>query len=380
MLDSLLNKITEEFPNYRASVVKNILLLSLCMLHQESICLHKISKVVGLFLGNHQSKHSAHVKRFYRLLSVYAFSRLWLDLLYYAFSLLRLESKYLVLDGTSWFARSKGTHYHHYLTLSVVYQGVAIPILWIDLRKQGLSNQKQRIMLLKKAKKRFQLEGKILLADREYIGKHWFKFLIENKIDFVIRVRSKNYKEEVSAASGKSYDRLVNKVLNSKKPSKVVGKIFEMEGMTLQLVIAKNPHPEAKDHLVYLITNLLEHPIKVASKYPIRWQIEMCFKHLKSNGFDLEKMNVEGYARQQLLMAIMIFAYTVSLIEGLKNYKKVPRKKYRNGKCYKVISVFRKGLAEVTRVCWNFEAFCQYLIQNNQQAKNKYRSLKTIIV
>ena len=150
--------------------------------------------------------------------------------------------------------------------------------------------------------------------------------------------------------------------------------------MTLQLVIAKNPHPEAKDHLVYLITNLLEHPIKVANKYPIRWQIEMCFKHLKSNGFDLEKMNVEGYARQQLLMAIMIFAYTVSLTEGLKNYKKVPRKKYRNGKFYKVISVFRKGLAEVTRVCWNFETFCQYLIQNNQQAKNKYRSLKTIIV
>ena len=380
MLDSLLTKISKEFPNYRLSVIKNMLLLTLCMLNQESVCLHKVSKVVGLFLGNAESKHSAHVKRFYRLLSVYAFSRLWLDILYYTFALLRLEVKYLALDGTSWLSRSKGTDYHHFLTLSVVYQGVAIPILWMDLRKQGLSNQKQRIALMRKAKKYFQIEGKVLLADREYIGKEWFKFLIDSRIDFVIRLRSKNYKREVNAVPGKSHDALVKKVLRSKKPAKVVGKVFQMEGMTLQLVIAKNPHPEAKDGLMYLITNLLEHPIKVAGKYPIRWQIEMCFKHLKSNGFDLEKINVEGQARQKLLIAILVFAYTISVIEGLKNYKKVPQKKYANGKVYKAISVFRNGLAQLTRWCLNLDALCQYLVQNRESAKTKYRSTKTIIV
>lgn len=380
MLNSLLNKITEEFPNYRASVVKNVLLLSLCLLHQESLCLHKISKAVGLFSGNTQSKHSAHVKRFYRLLSVYAFSRLWLDILYYVFALLRLEVKYLALDGTSWLARSKGTHYHHYLTLSVVYQGVAIPILWVDLRKQGLSNQKQRIALLKKAKKYFQLEGKILLADREYIGRDWFKFLIDSNIDFVIRLRDKNYKTEINAAPGKSYDALVKKVLRSKKAAKVVGKTFEIEGMTLQWVVAKNPNVDAKERFIYLLTNLIIHPAKVVSSYPIRWQIEVCFKHLKSNGFDLEKINVEGKARQKLLIAILVFAYTISVIEGLKNYKKVPRKRFSNGKVYKVISVFRNGLAEITRWCINLEVFCQYLIQNKRLAKKQYRSTKTIIV
>lgn len=380
MLNSLLNKISEDFPKYRQSVLKNVLLLSLCILSQESLCLHKLSKVVGLFLGNTQSSHSAHVKRFYRLLSVFSFSRLWLDLLYYVFTLLRLDSKYLVLDGSSWKSRSKGTHYQHYLTLSLIYGKVAIPILWLDLRKKGVSNQKQRIYLLRKANKYFQLSGKTLLADREYIGKDWFKFLIDSNIDFIIRLRAKNYKCYVDAASGKSYDALVKKVLRSKKVAKVVGKTFEMEGMTLQLVIAKNPCPEAKDRLMYLITNLDAPPAKVAKQYPIRWQIEMCFKHLKSNGFDLEKMNVEGKARQKLLMAILVFAYTISVIEGLKNYKKIPVKKYANGKRYKAISVFRKGLNQVVNSCINLEEFCRYLIQNIQKEKKKYRSINAIIV
>ena len=145
-------------------------------------------------------------------------------------------------------------------------------------------------------------------------------------------------------------------------------------------MIAKNPCPEAKDRLMYLITNLDAPPAKVAKQYPIRWQIEMCFKHLKSNGFDLEKMNVEGKARQKLLMAILVFAYTISVIEGLKNYKKIPVKKYANGNRYKAISVFRKGLNQVVNSCINLEEFCRYLIQNIQKEKKKYRSINAIIV
>ncbi len=51
----------------------------------------------------------------------------------------------------------------------MVYQGVAIPIYWDNLNKQGLSNLKERKILIKKAIGYFNLEGKTLLANREYI-------------------------------------------------------------------------------------------------------------------------------------------------------------------------------------------------------------------
>lgn len=43
-------------------------------------------------------------------------------------------------------------------------------------------------------------------------------------------------------------------------------------------------------------------------------------------------------------MVILVFVYIIFVIEGLKNYKKILVKKYVNGKRYKVIFVFRKGL------------------------------------
>ncbi len=40
------------------------------------------------------------------------------------------------------------------------------------------------------------------------------------------------------------------------------------------------------DQYIYLITNLpQEQLLEVPKYYRIRWKIECCFKHLKSNGF-----------------------------------------------------------------------------------------------
>ena len=377
MLDTLINKVSEEFSDWKKSGVKTMLLLSLCFLRKETICLYKLKSEVGVLLENSRTKAASNYKRLTRFFVDYAFSRLWLELIQYAFRLLRLKSDYLLLDGTSW---ERGSRKHHYLVLSVVYQGVAIPIYWEDLKKKGNSNQKERKRLIRKAKKYFNLEGKILLADREYIGSDWFKFLLENKIDFVIRLRSKNYKTAVNDGRGKTYEELEAKVLRSKKQSKVLGKKIKLEGMDLYFVLVKNPNPSSKDKVIYLLSNLSESASSIAARYPIRWKIESCFKHLKSNGFDLEKLNLKGKFRQQLLMAIIVFAYTLSVLEGLKEYKKVPNKYYSNGTAYKAISVFRKGLETLTIICGNFSYFCQYLIEHLHEKLPAYRSPKSIFV
>jgi hypothetical protein len=85
----------------------------------------------------------------------------------FIFQLLRLKSDYLTLDVTSW---KRGEVWCHYLVLCVIYNGVAIPIFWMDLEKQGISSTKERISFMKRVFRSFNLTNKILIADREYIG------------------------------------------------------------------------------------------------------------------------------------------------------------------------------------------------------------------
>ena len=94
----------------------------------------------------------------------------------------------------------------------------------------------------------------------------------------------------------------------------------------------------------------------------------------------LEKANVKGKARQKLLMAIVVFAYTLSVTEGLKDYEKVPYKTYPNGKVYKAISVFRHGLDKLVALCSDFIQFCEYLIDELHDKLPLYRSRKSIFV
>jgi len=100
MLDLLFDKITKEFPDWQKSWIKNILLLSLCMIKKETTCLYKLKNSVGFFMNKPETKKSSHYKRLTRIFTGYAFSRLWIALLSYVFRSLRLKSDYLLLDGT----------------------------------------------------------------------------------------------------------------------------------------------------------------------------------------------------------------------------------------------------------------------------------------
>ncbi|GJM65155.1 hypothetical protein PEDI_57070 [Persicobacter diffluens] len=73
------------------------------------------------------------------------------------------------------------------MTLAILYNGVAVPIYFMNLEKKGISNQEERIQLLEEASKLFNLEGKILLADREYAGQKFIKYLEDNGFKYVLR-------------------------------------------------------------------------------------------------------------------------------------------------------------------------------------------------
>ncbi len=93
----------------------------------------------------------------------------------------------LCLDRTNW---QIGRHDVNILMLAIATQRFRIPLMWTVLDKAGSSNQCERIALMRRYLGLFG-SGSIawLLADREFIGGRWIKFLLKNNILFAIRVK-----------------------------------------------------------------------------------------------------------------------------------------------------------------------------------------------
>ena len=93
----------------------------------------------------------------------------------------------LSLDRTNWML---GCFPINFLVLSVVHQGIAFPIFWLFLPKQGNSNTQERIHLLNQFLEVFGAHRiDCLLADREFIGEKWFASLQQHRIRFRIRIK-----------------------------------------------------------------------------------------------------------------------------------------------------------------------------------------------
>jgi len=354
---SLLSKITEYFPNRKESCLRNILLLVQAILLKETINLNKLKGCLNAIQGKTNAA-SSNYKRLIRIFDTYARTNLWIELLRFGFQVLRLKAEYLIIDGTKW---KRGEKWYHYQVLSFVYKGVAIPIYWENINKNGISNYEERKRLFDKALTYFNIAGKTLLADREYIGIDWFKYLINKGIEFTIRTKKNTYVEIINQAGGRTYQEMIDKVLRSKLPDKAVGKIIEMEGEKLFFVVMKNPKNDPKDPVLFILSTHLDKCAKaIGLSYCLRYKIEHCFKHLKSNGFCLEQLNLRTMTRCRLLMAITVFAYVLSINEGLKDYKKIRMNACKN-KEEKRVSIFRNGIDKVVAFCIGIERFLVYL-------------------
>ena len=85
------------------------------------------------------------------------------------------QSVLLVLDRTHWML---GQTDLNILCLGLVYQGVSIPLEYRSLEKPGNSNTLERKQIMQQALTYLKTCSCTLLADREFIGKAWFCFLL----------------------------------------------------------------------------------------------------------------------------------------------------------------------------------------------------------
>ena len=303
------------------------------------------------------------------------------SLLCLSFCMLNQKSckpKYLTLDGTSW---EYGNKKIHLLTLGIVISGISVPIWWEDLDKKGTSNFEERKSLMERACELYDLSGMILLADREYIGERWFKYLKGKGLGFVIRLKKGIYKEYIDTQRSGSdknfkhqkwrYRGMEQEAQKGTYKSCGVAKEVKILGEKYTFVVFKNPKTDAEEPLVYFLSTLKK-KVQIVKAYPIRWSIETCFKHLKTNGFNLEAMNFKKSSKIKLMLGIVTFLYAMCIGRGwlqYKTFKKSDWKTYKDGKVSLAISVFKKGLSYLAAKMYNLKTFSWFLTKSLRKNK-----------
>lgn len=349
-------------PKSQVTKLKTLFAIICAILVKETVNLNKLKNQLGYVVDRPDTQADSHYRRLTRFFED-RFCRfsLWKLILKTVMKELiqRLDKRsvglYILLDGTSW---EFGQTRFHFLTLSLVYQGISVPFFFVNLGKKGLSNLNERRRTFKMANLIFPLKGMTLLADREYIGRDWFAALVDEfEMNFIIRLAESKYKKEVTEQN-KHYGEVLKKI----RRGKVVDIDIMIGDRAFRFIGKKNTNPEnADDDLLLLLTNLKSNKHKIIARYGVRWQIECLFKCLKTNGFHMEDLGLKDPAKVRLMISIIVACYVLCVCEGIKNLTKIAVSKKTKTK-YE--SIFRNGYSKVVAHSQKIVLFLAWLIKD----------------
>lgn len=296
-----------------------------------------LTEVANGFGGKASADSSyRRLKRFFQLFEI-SYSAVALLVL----KLMALQAPFvLTLDRTNW---KLGKSNLNILVLGVAYKGIAIPLLWTLLDKRGNSNTTERIALLSQYLALLGCESiKYLTADREFIGKTWFGWLLLMKIDFRLRVKENtqvsNARGELVAAKNLFRHLPLNQVLALQQARQMWGLEIYLSGMRL----------ESGEYLLIVAPHFAGEAMQ---EYGARWEIETLFGCLKSRGFNLEETHMIEPEKLKKLIALLAiaFCWAHKVGEWLQEQKAIKVKKH--GRLAK--SIFRRGLDHLQEVILN---------------------------
>ena len=256
------------------------------------------------------------------------------------------ENLVLSIDRTNW---KFGKTNINIFMLGVAYKGLAFPIMFTMLNKRGNSNSQQRIDLLNRFISLFGSDCiDCLVADREFVGDKWFEFLNKNKIRYYIRIRNNfkvflPYKSKQIKASWLFNSLKVGEFKHHQKLVKIGNQLCYISGCKTKGKCGK------KDFLIIVSFNK---PDQTQFFYEQRWQIETCFKAMKSSGFDIEKTHLRELPRLQNLILLVMIAFTWCYKIGIFIHENIANIKVKNhGR--RAVSLFKYGLRFVANVLLN---------------------------
>jgi hypothetical protein len=296
-----------------------------------------LTEIATAFCG--KAKVDSHYRRIQRFLKEFTLPRAQIAAL--VMRMLPLGERWLLcLDRTNW---QFGEMNINILVLAVAYKGVAIPILWMFLDKQGNSNSLERIGLLKHFLVAFGHERiQCLTADREFIGTDWIKFLKRHRIRFRIRIR---HNTRMSTARG-GYLLPASRFFRTLTigESRQLRQMRRVWGMPVWVIGVR-----LQGDYLLLITD--HAPQTALDDYRQRWQIETLFGCLKSRGFDFEATHLTEPDRISKLLALLTiaFCWCYRLGDWQHDQKPIPLKNH--GRLAK--SLFRHGLDTLRNIVSN---------------------------
>jgi hypothetical protein len=248
----------------------------------------------------------------------------------------------LALDRTTWMF---GCFPMNFLVLSIVHQGIAFPIFWTLLPKQGNSNTPERIELLNRFLAVFGAHKiDCLLADREFIGEKWFAYLQAHHIRFRIRIKRDM---NISRTNG-TFSPAVNffrslpiaTYCTLSEPRLVCGHILGITGMRL----------ESGEYLIIVSDDQSNN---VLEEYQRRWKIEVLFEALKSRGFNFEDTHVKDETRLHTLFAVLSIAFCWAYHVGAWRHEVQPIRMKKHQRPAQ--SIFRYGFDWIRHAVFNPE-------------------------
>lgn len=203
----------------------------------------------------------------------------------------------LILDRTNW---KWGKTPINILMLSIAYRGIGIPLFWVVLNLEGNSCAEDRIDLLQRVVERLGINRiEVLLADREFIGIQWFRFLIEQKIPFIIRV-----KQNSMVKTGETGKLPVGRLQKCLLQKKIVNHPINLWGLSLCVSIEKRKG--AKEQMIVVSNFKFEDPLGM---YRRRWEIETMFGCLKTRGFRMEDTHITDPDKIEKVMFVLAIAF-----------------------------------------------------------------------
>jgi hypothetical protein len=235
----------------------------------------------------------------------------------------------LTMDRTNW---KFGRISINFLVIGIAFGGIAIPVAWKNLGKDGNSNQAERATLLEKLLKVIPAHRILALtADREFIGCDWFKALFAQEVNPVIRLKSDAMIQHrgIRAPASVWFNRLKSGEVLELTKARVMGvRVFVLATLT----------PEGE----FLILATRKRPAQALVVYAQRWEIETLFAAFKTRGFNLEDTHVTHVERSERLFGLLVVALIWVVLTGefVSSRKRLRLKNHG----WSERSVFRVGL------------------------------------
>jgi hypothetical protein len=313
------------------------------------IAVFKVCTVNGTKIANALDGKSKKESKYRRLQRFFAeFSFRGEDIARMLLALIPIPPPYtLSLDRTEWHF---GKIVFNILVLGIVVEGTSMPLFWMMLPKAGCSRTSARQKLLKRLlliMPAQHIAG--LVADREFIGRHWFMFLERRKIPVYIRLRANTL---VDTPQGKQ--QIQPALAWMQTGQRLRGRLqTEIYGVRLYISVVRLEHDWC----------IIAHQLQSRNAFAIykkRWTIETLFASLKSRGFHLEVTHLNDPARLWRLFALLaialLWAYKCGLF--LMEEKNITVKKH--GRLAHSITAY--GLQELQHSLLNSQHFRQALI------------------